>query len=57
MKDENESGDLEVVVGDDSTLNISEVNDCVNTLRPQDLSKEKKKVIIPVEKKKKKKHK
>lgn len=52
MKDEKEKEDIEVVVGDDSTLNISEVNDCVNSLRPQDLSKEKKKVIVPVEKKK-----
>jgi len=51
MKDDKKN-DIEVVVGDDSELNISEVNDCANTLRPQDLAKEKKKIIIPVEKKK-----
>lgn len=50
MKDK-KNENIEVVVGDNSNLNISEVNDCVNTLRPQ--SKEKKKVIIPVEKKNK----
>lgn len=51
MKNKN-SDDIEVVIGDKSELEISEVNDCVNSLRPQ--SKEKKKVIIPVTKKKKK---
>jgi hypothetical protein len=50
MKDK-KSEDIEVVVGDNSNLNISEVNDCVNSLRPQ--AKEKKKVIIPIEKKNK----
>ena len=55
MKKENNNKDLEIVIGDDSELNISEVNDCANKLRPQDLSKQKKKVIIPVEKNKNKK--
>lgn len=44
--------DIEIVIGDESVLNISEVNDCMNTLRPK--STDKKKVIIPVNKKKKK---
>lgn len=27
--------EIEVVIGDDSVLNISEVNDCMNQLRPK----------------------
>ena len=42
--------DLEVVIGDESILNISEVNYCMNTLRPKTSAK--KQVIIPVNKKK-----
>ncbi len=45
--------DIEVVIGDDSILNISEVGDCMNDLRPKDSVKNKKKVIIPLAKKKK----
>lgn len=45
--------DIEIVIGDESVLNISEVNDCMNTLRPK--GSDKKNVIIPVNKKKKKK--
>ena len=48
------SDDLEVVVGDGSTLNISNVTDFANKLRPQNASKAKKNVIIPTEKKKNK---
>ena len=48
--------DIEIVVGDDSVLDISEVNDYDHRFAP-DVSKEKKKVIIPVEKKKKDKNK
>ncbi len=47
-KNENE---IEIVIGDESVLNISEVSDCMNTLRPKGVDK--KKVIIPVNKKKK----
>ena len=43
---------LEVVIGDDSVLNISEVNDCMNTLRPKDQAKKRKNFIIPLAKKK-----
>lgn len=38
--------ELEIVLGDDSFLEISDVNDCVNTLRPKNKTKGKK-VIIP----------
>ena len=38
--------DIEVIIGDDSELDISQVNDCVNKLRPQDLSKKKKHIIF-----------
>ena len=43
---------IEVVIGDDSVLNISEVGDCMNQLRPKDQSKKRKNFIIPIAKKK-----
>ncbi len=46
------SEEIEVVFGDDSVLNISEVGDCMNDLRPKDSVKNRKKVIIPIAKKK-----
>lgn len=39
--------DIEVVIGDNSGLEISEVGDCMNDLRPKDSEKNKKQVIIP----------
>lgn len=45
--------DIEVVIGDDSILNISEVGDMMNDLRPQDSIKKRKNFIIPIAKKKK----
>lgn len=44
--------DIEVVIGDDSVLNISEVGDCMNELRPKDQAKKRKNFIIPIAKKK-----
>lgn len=44
--------DIEVVVGDDSILEISEVGDCMNELRPKSSDKKSKQVIIPKSKKK-----
>ena len=44
--------DIEVVIGDDSILNISEVGDCMNDLRPKSSDKKSKQVIIPKNKKK-----
>lgn len=46
------SEEIEVVFGDNSVLNISEVGDCMNDLRPKDSVKNRKKVIIPIAKKK-----
>ena len=43
---------IEVVIGDDSVLNISEVGDCLNQLRPKDQAKKRKNFIIPIAKKK-----
>ena len=43
---------IEVVIGDDSVLNISEVGDCMNQLRPKDQAKKRKNFIIPIAKKK-----
>lgn len=43
---EKDNKDLEIIMGDDSFLEISDVNDCVNTLRPKNKEKTKK-VIIP----------
>lgn len=45
--------EIEVVIGDNSILNISAVGDCANDLRPKDSSKNKKQVIIPKSTKKK----
>ena len=53
-KIENENNEeIEVVIGDDSILNISEVGDCMNDLRPKDSVKNRKNFIIPTTKKKK----
>ena len=45
--------EIEVVIGDDSILNISEVGDCMNDIRPKDSVKKRKNFIIPIAKKKK----
>ncbi len=45
--------EIEVVIGDDSVLNISEVGDCMNDLRPKDSIKKRRNFIIPIAKKKK----
>ena len=52
-KEESKEDEIEVVIGDDSVLNISEVNDCMNPLRPKDSVNNRKKFIIPTVKKKK----
>lgn len=48
---DSENKELEIVIGDDSELNISEVGDIVNNLKPN-TSEKKKNIIIPVTKKK-----
>lgn len=45
--DSEENKDLEIVMGGDSDLEISEVGDIMNDLKPN-TSKEKKPIIIPV---------
>ena len=50
--DNKEIENIEVVIGDDSVLNISEVGDCMNQLRPKDQAKKRKNFIIPIAKKK-----
>ena len=42
---EDKEDDFEIVIGDDSNLNISEVNDYVDGLKPN--TEKKKNVIIP----------
>lgn len=49
---ENKEEEFEIVIGDDSNLNISEVNDYVDGLKPN--TEKKKNVIIPNVKKDKK---
>lgn len=44
---------IEIVFGDDSNLDISDVGDCMNDLRPKDLEKKKKGIVIPKAKNKK----
>ena len=48
----NQVEDIEVVIGDNSILEISEVGDCMNDLRPKTTDKKHKQVIIPKAKKK-----
>lgn len=45
------NNDIEIVMGDDSELNISDVGDCMNDLRPKDMDKKKKSIVIPKTKK------
>ena len=44
--DKNNNIDLEIIMGDDSELNFSDVNDSIKTLRPKD-KVQKKNIIIP----------
>lgn len=53
MNLENENKELQIVMGDDSELNISEVGDMTNTLKPKNYEK-KENIIIPVSLTKKK---
>lgn len=46
-----ENKDLEIIMGGESDIEISEVNDMINDLKPN-TSKEKKSIIIPVSMKK-----
>jgi len=46
-----ENNDIEIIIGDDSELEISDVGDCMNDLRPKDSDKKKKGIVIPPTKK------
>ena len=46
MKDENNDLDIEIILGDDSELNFSDIKDSIKTLRPKDKVK-KENIIIP----------
>ena len=50
-KNEKDNEEIEVVMGDDSELIISDVGDCMTDLRPK--TEKKKNVVITVAKKKK----
>ena len=51
MDNKENNQDIEVVIGDDSMLNISEVGDFMNDLKPKTSEKKSKNVIIPKNKK------
>lgn len=46
-KEKEENNEIEIVMGDDSGLEISGVEDCMNDLRPKDRQKTKKEIVIP----------
>ena len=46
MKEKNEDLDIEIIMGDDSELNFSDIKDSIKTLRPKDKLK-KDNIIIP----------
>lgn len=48
---DSENKELQIVMGDDTELNISEVGDIMNTLKPN-TSEKKKNIIIPLAMKK-----
>jgi len=45
-KNEKSENNIEIIIGDNSNLNISDVGDCMNGLRPK-TNTNKKKVVIP----------
>ena len=51
-KDNEQNDDLEIIMGDNTNLEISEAKDCVNSLRPKDKKSMKNKVIVPKSNKK-----
>lgn len=51
QEDKDENKEIEIVIGDNSDLEISSVGDCMNNLRPKDYEKKKKGIVIPKTKK------
>lgn len=54
-KEEPKNDEIEIIIGDDSNLDISDVGDCMNDLRPKSHEKQKKVVIPKIKKKEDKK--
>ena len=50
----NKNESFEIVIGDDSALEISDVGDCMNDLRPKGKEEKKKNIVIQKLKKKEK---
>ena len=50
-KNNEKDDDLEIIIGDNTNLEISEAKDCVNSLRPKDKKNMKNNVIVPKSKK------
>lgn len=50
--EEKNENDIEIIMGDNSNLEISGVGDCVNELRPKPHEANPKKLVIPKTKKK-----
>ncbi len=50
-KNKPENNEIEIVVGDNTNLEISSVGDCMNDLRPKNREKKKKGIVIPKTKK------
>lgn len=46
-KKEEQENEIEIIMGDDSGLEISDVGDCMNDLRPKDTEKKRKSIVIP----------
>ncbi len=51
-KEEKNENEIEIIMGDNSNLDISGVGDCVNELRPKAHEPNPKKLVIPKAKKK-----
>lgn len=51
-KEEKNENAIEIIMGDNSNLQISDVGDCVNELRPKAHDANPKKLVIPKAKKK-----
>ena len=52
VDDKKKDEEIQIIMGDDSELEISDVGDCMNDLRPKGNEQHKKSVVIPKIKKK-----
>ncbi len=51
QEDKPKNNEIEIVIGDNSDLEISDVGDCMNDLRPKNNEKKKNGIVIPKTKK------